>query len=129
MKIELMVKWTDVREDEDFKEELKMKKLLGEIEDGEPIKQEKVVTYGPLVIDAKDIKSFNWVDDNHTVIRMYDGESYCINMPYEIWSEVFIRITGETIIKYTDIAIRKKEEPKRRSRKEDKDEEDNINLI
>lgn len=93
MRIELLARWVDTESETD-KEDERIRRLV-EGEEAEP-KAVKFV-YEPIVMDTKDIKNFNRLDEEHTTIRLYPQESYVVKLPYDIFKEVFEAETGQVI--------------------------------
>lgn len=95
MKIQVQARWIDNSPKSEDKEELKLKRLIeGDDDDQE---EDLNYVYHPLVLDTKDIKSFNELDERHSTIRMYGGDMFTILVSFEGFKEVLMSLTQENI--------------------------------
>lgn len=108
MKVQLPVRWLEKKEMDD--ELRNLKKLI----EGEEIEGEAEFTYGRLVLDTKDIKSFNELDEDNVIVRTYTPESYCIAIPFEDFARLYSELTCEMITK-----VERKEKKVRAPKKKD----------
>jgi hypothetical protein len=105
MKIEVLVRWTEVKRQSND-EETKLKKLLnGDESKGQP---EIYYDYSPMVLDIDDIARFNrGSSPDITTLRFKDGEGCVIKCPYKAFVDIYMECTGKTILSalpkdYTD---------------------------
>lgn len=95
MHIEVLIRWTEVRnvqEDEDA--------AARRIIDGEESLPRMSVRYdySPMVVNIADVARFNRSNDvGHTTLRFTDGDSYVIKYDYENFMDLYIELTGKTI--------------------------------
>lgn len=74
-------------------------------------------SYGRIVINLKDIRNYNIMDENHTIVRTYQNDSYCINLPFETFKDLVSNFTGMTI--HVINVVINEEKPKRRKKNDD----------
>jgi hypothetical protein len=96
MKIEVLVRWSEMRYESTDKQENYVKRILeGEEEGPKPVIHYE---FSPMVLDILDIARFN--RSNHqdfTTVRMVDGDAYVIKFPYNDFIQFYIELTGKTI--------------------------------
>lgn len=97
MKVELLVRWPDDETPEAL-EERKLAKIINGEDEEAPVKY----VYDFLTIDFKDIKTFNRLDETHTVVRTYDREAYAAKIPYRVFKKIYSRVTGQSIVTLTE---------------------------
>lgn len=93
MKVQFPVRWTDKKKldrDEDL-----TRRALQESPEEEVVEVE--YTYGNAVIDTKDIRTYNNLDDEHCIVRTYFNDSYCVVIPFEDLKNIMVELTGEQI--------------------------------
>lgn len=123
MKIQLPVRWVEKKEiDED---EATLKKLLDpEAKPDEDLTEEDF-TYGKIVLDTKDIKSYNELDEEHVIVRTYAPESYCIAVGFEDFKKIMIELTGESVITIEKkVVTKEKQKPSKKKKDSPKKDED-----
>lgn len=101
MKIELTARWLERNNDPEDLENLRLKRIIEGEEDEEIVPLKYV--YGPIVIEATYINSFNKLDEEHTIVRMSDVETYCIKIPFPAFTDLYSKLTGETIMRIEEI--------------------------
>jgi hypothetical protein len=70
-----------------------LKKMLQENEEQSEIEY----VYGSVVMDTKDIRAYNDLDENHCILRTYFNDSYCIGLGIDDLKSVMAELTGENI--------------------------------
>ena len=121
MKVQLPVRWLEKKLMDD--ELLRIKRLVEGIE--EPV-EETEFTFGRVVLDTKDIKSFNELDGDSTIVRTYTPESYCIAVPFEEFSKLYTELTAEMITIVERREPKKLKAPKKKNPPSTKDEDDDF---
>jgi hypothetical protein len=125
MKIQLPVRWSERRNASS--DEAYLKRLIRGEEDGEAVSPEEVQhIYGSVVLDVKDIRAYNDLDDDHCILRTYYNDSYCVALSLDVLKQVMVELTGEniTIIKkqISDKPVAaKKPKPKKKDEKDEND--------
>jgi hypothetical protein len=97
MKIEVLVRWTELKMKSQNDDESYVKRLV----DGNSSTNEveAYYDYSPMVMDINDIARFNRSNDvNFTTLRMTDGEGYVIKFPYKEFIELYVESTGKTVM-------------------------------
>jgi hypothetical protein len=117
MKVELPVRWSDVKVIPPEEEE-----ALRAI-NGDEIQQEEVYHYDLITLDLKDVRSFNRLDDKHTILRTYQRDSFCIGVEYEKFVNLWTDLTGEAIMRLKTVDIDESKPPKKGRKKKNDDDD------
>lgn len=118
MKVQLPVRWSDHRKPSNNSEAYLRKIIDGE----EPTEDEEIeYVYGSLIIDTKDIRSYNDIDEEHCILRTYFNDSYCVALNFEDLKQVMSELTGDniTIIRKMEAKKSAPRKPKKGGSKED----------
>jgi hypothetical protein len=106
MIIELLCRFNrDINESElkDLTQELEIEALIKgndfdlQKEKDKILENNKLFDYSPMVINLKDVFTFNLVDDLHTCIRFYNNISFTFKIEYNNFRTVYQTITGRLI--------------------------------
>lgn len=100
MKIEVLVRWTEFKQIKQDDNDAYVKRLVeGDEANRGMMKAQVFYDYSPMVMDINDIARFNRSNDpNFTTLRMKDGEGYVISYPYKDWIQLYMELTGKTIM-------------------------------
>jgi hypothetical protein len=121
MKVQFPVRWTDRKLPLDSSDAY-IKRVI----DGEEVPSaEPSYTYGTVVLETKDVRCYNDMDANHSILRTYFNDSYCIAIGFEDLKRLMVEITGENIT----IISKAEDKPKRPKRKNDNINPDDDLLI
>lgn len=63
-----------------------------------------IFEYGSMVIDLKDISSYNSVDKYHTHVAFYNGRSFTYKVPFEIFKDLYQSLMSVLIHDFTDLS-------------------------
>jgi hypothetical protein len=110
MKIQFPVRWTDKKKLD--KDEKLTRNAL--IEDPEDLEGPVEYSYGSLVLDTEDIRGYNDIDENHCVIRTYQGDSFCVAIRIEELKSILVELTGENITIISRVPPKSEKKPKRK---------------
>lgn len=115
MQVQFPIRWTDKKKLS--KDEEITRRALSDADDPF-VEIPTEYSYGTIVLDTKDIRNYNDLDDGHCTLRTYQGDSYCINVPFEDLKKIMVELTGQsiTLVRKQNVALkppvrRKKEEP------------------
>lgn len=114
MKVEFPVRWETSKKVSPEEEEVM--RILNNSESEEAV----TFHYDLIVLDLKDIRSFNKLDANHTVLRTFQNENYCIGVDYNRFLNLWTDLTGEAIMRLGKVEI-DEDKPKRKKKKGDDD--------
>lgn len=89
---------------EEEKETIKVNKLIYGDDYSVPPSKEKY-DYELTSIDIKDIRIFNPVDEEHTCIRTFFGDTWVCKAPYEKFKAFYEKVTKQTVLSYESFQI------------------------
>lgn len=121
MKVQFPVRFVD--EGDRDPEEEQLRRLVDGEEALVPI--EEKYTYGDIIMDTRDIRIINRLDDKNSVIRTYHQDMFVIPIPFNDLKLLVIELTGEniTVVRSFRVEEEKPEEEKKKKRKK-KDDND-----
>lgn len=126
-KIQLPVRWSDHKRPSNKKEEEEafLKRIISGDEDGEDVE----FVYGSVVLDTKDIRAYNDLDDSHCILRTYYNDSYCVALGLDELKQVMTEMTGENITVIRKVPAKAEPKVKKpKPPKDDKKDEDDLLL-
>lgn len=97
MMIEVPVRWLEVVTDPDTLEEIKTRRIIYGDDEESSAAQNVRFTYDYMTLDLGDIKLFHRYDDAHFILKTYDGDSYCVHLPYEGFKDMYQDMLGINI--------------------------------
>ena len=98
-KVEVKVRFLKektAQEREEEAEEIKYQKLV-QGDDYVPVEAPEKYTYEKGLLDLKDVVFSNYVDPQHTCLRLNTGNSFVIKVKYDDYVDVYQKLTGYTI--------------------------------
>lgn len=109
--IKLLCRYQKDSSDKDSKaieEELKIQEVIQGDKFDKDIEREKLVKakgsyeYGPMVLNLKDVCMANSVDEEHTVLRFYNGVAYTFKISFDIYEAAYQAMTGLIVHDFTE---------------------------
>jgi hypothetical protein len=97
MKVEIPVRWAETVTDPDALEEIKTRRIIYGDEEAETTSN-TTYSYDFMVIDMDDVKLFHRYDDEHFILKLHDGEAYCVHLGYEGFKEVYEDMMNTRIV-------------------------------
>lgn len=111
MKVQLPVRWSDHKKlDKDVEQ---LKRLL---EGEESPESEVEYMFGSVVLDTKDIRAYNDLDEDHCILRTYFNDSYCIALGLDNLKSIMAELTGENVVVIQKVELKptgKKKRPRK----------------
>lgn len=97
MKIEIPIRWSQPITDPDALEKINIKRLISSGDEEEDGKEGMEFVYDMMVMDTEDIASFHRYDEQHTILRTRDIDSYCVKVSYDNFKSIYMDTTGQNI--------------------------------
>lgn len=115
--IQLPVRWSDMKKPSEDETE-----FLRRIIDGEESGQGIEFVYGSVVLDTKDIRAYNDLDERHCILRTYQSDSYCVALGLEELKQVMTEMTGSNITIIRRVESKEVKKPRGGGKKKEDDD-------
>lgn len=102
MKLEALVRWSELKFKESDSTQDYLDRIIGDGEQQQAPKATISYDYSPMVFDTDDISRFNRSNDpEFTTLRFKDGDGYVIKYPYLEFRDLYSQLGGRAIVSIT----------------------------
>lgn len=69
------------------------------------LQDKDIYDYAPLMFEVKDVCTANYVDPQHTSLRMYNNNNFTVKLGFIDFIQVYEQLSGYTVTDFRDIKI------------------------